>query len=87
MKSYVLVVVVLSLLVLSGCAGTMHAIQNREMSVSAKMSDTIFLDPEVVEKNKSVYVRFTNTSDFQEINFSDVLKKKLEARGCKLTEL
>lgn len=65
----------------SGCASTMSAIQNKDMSVSLKMSDTIFLDPEVIAKSNSIYVRVTNTSDFQEINFADFLRDKLVSRG------
>lgn len=63
----------------------MHAIQHREMSLSAKMSDTIFLDPEILNKNRSVFVRVTNTSDFQEIDFGEILKGKLTGKGFSLT--
>lgn len=75
----------LGLAVLCSCAGTMQAIQNREMSLSAKMSDTIFLDPDVLSKNKNVFVRVTNTSDFQEIDFAELLKSKLASKGCSIT--
>ena len=71
--------------IFSGCAGTMHAIQHRDMSLSAQMSDTIFLDPEILNKNRSVFVRVTNTSDFQEINFADILKGKLTVKGFSIT--
>ncbi len=70
----------------SGCAGTMQAIENRDMSLSAKMSDTIFLDPETLTKHRSVYVRVTNTSDFQEIDFGELLKGKLTAKGFQVTD-
>ncbi len=70
---------------ISGCAGTMHAIENRNMTLSAKMSDTIFLDPETLEKNRNVYIRITNTSDFQDIDFSELLKGKLSAKGYSVT--
>jgi uncharacterized protein YcfJ len=71
--------------VLGGCAGTMQAIENKKMSLSAKMSDTIFLNPEVLEKNNRIYVRVTNTSDFQEINFAQLIKSKLSAKGYTIT--
>jgi len=70
-----------SLGVLPGCA----AIQHRELSVQAKMSDTIFLNPETLESGKPIYVRVTNTSDFQEINFGEMLKNKIQASGRKVT--
>ncbi len=72
----------LLLVSLSGCAGTMQAIEHRDMSLAAKMSDTIFLDPETLTKNRNIYVRVTNTSDFQEIDFGELLKGKLSAKGC-----
>jgi hypothetical protein len=70
---------------LSGCAGTMQAIKHREMSLSAKMSDTIFLDPETLMKNRKIFVRVTNTSDFQEIDFNGLLMGKLSAKGYSIT--
>lgn len=70
---------------LYGCAGTMQAIEHRQMSMSAKMSDTIFLDPETLTKNRNVYVRVTNTSDFQEIDFGEILKSKLSSKGFQVT--
>ncbi|MBA3060358.1 MAG: hypothetical protein FP832_01675 [Nitrospirae bacterium] len=77
--------IIIGIFVFSGCAGTMQAIQHREMSLSAKMSDTIFLDPEVLNNNRSVFVRVTNTSDFQEIDFAELLKRKLVSKGCSIT--
>lgn len=70
---------------LMGCAGTMNAIENRQLSLQAKMSDTIFLNPDILAANKKVYVRATNTSDFQEINFGEAIKKKLEEKGYTVT--
>lgn len=64
-----------------GCAGTMQAIENRNMTLTAKMSETIFLDPDTVSTHRKVFVRVTNTSDFQDIAFADILKAKLEAKG------
>ena len=39
------------------------------------MSDTIFLDPEMLNKNRNVFVRVTNTSDFQEIDFGEIFER------------
>jgi len=86
LKSIVVVTILTLLLTtLSGCVGTMQAIQHREMSLSAKMSDTIFLDPEILTKNRKVFVRVTNTSDFQEIDFNGLLASKLSAKGYTVT--
>ena len=70
----------------SGCAGTVEAIRNREMTLSAQMSDTIFIDPEVIAKNKNIFIRVTNTSDFQEIDFAQILKSKLSSKGYVVTD-
>jgi hypothetical protein len=68
-------------LALPGCA----AISHRNLDVQAKMSDTIFLNPEVLESGKPVYVRVINTSDFQEIDFGKLIKDKITAAGRRVT--
>lgn len=78
----VALVVVLSLIV--SCAGTMQAIEHSSMTTKVKMSDSIILDATNLAKNKTVYVRITNTSDMQEIQFEPMLRMKLEQKGLKL---
>jgi len=68
-------------LTMTGCA----AISHRNLEVSAKMSDTVFLDPEVLESGKPIYVRVTNTSDFQEIDFGNAIKERIRASGRTVT--
>lgn len=68
---------------LSGCA-TMQAIDNVKMTVAAKMSDTIFFDPLTLGKNRTAYLRVTNTSDMQEINFESQLRERLSQKGLAL---
>ncbi|MFI5296231.1 MAG: complement resistance protein TraT [Thermodesulfovibrionales bacterium] len=82
-----LAVFALAVALLSGCGGTIQAIQNRDMSLSAKMTDTIFLDPETIIDHRNVFVRVTNTSDFQEIDFSNILKNKLASKGFTVTTI
>jgi hypothetical protein len=86
-KSVLLIMIISSILVFWGCAGTMQAIENREMSLSASMSDTIFLDPDTVSTHRKIFVRVTNTSDFQEIDFAEILKSKLAAKGFTITNV
>lgn len=74
-----------SLLFLVLSCASMKAIESREISVSAKMSDTIFLDPEAMEKNRIIYVRVMNTSDFQEIDFDSLLRNKIASKGYTIT--
>lgn len=68
----------------TGCAKTMSAIENRNLNVQAKMSETIFLDPTALTENKKVYVRTTNTSDFQDIDIQNILGQKLASKGMTL---
>ncbi len=68
-------------LVMTGCAGTMNAISNISMSTSVKMSDSIILDPMNIAKNKTAYVRVTNTSEATDMTFEAQLKNKLTAKG------
>ena len=66
---------------LTGCSSTVRAIKNKDLAVEAKMSDTIFLDAEVLTNSPQVFVRVANTSDFQDVDFSDLLKKGLTHQG------
>lgn len=68
----------------TGCASTMNAIEHRNLNVQAKMSETIFLDVTTLAKNRKVYVRTTNTSDFQEIDLQRILGQKLASHGLEL---
>lgn len=88
-KLYVAVTLLLLFIIqvtLSGCAQTMQAIENAKMTVTVNMSDTIFLDPKVLTKNRNVYVRTTNTSDMQEIVFDGLLKESLRNRGMNIVD-
>ena len=76
------IIMVLVLLVsVVNCAGVAKSIQHKDLEVSVKMSDTVFLDVETLENSKTVYLRVTNTSDMQEIDFDNMLRTKLEAKG------
>lgn len=77
----VLALLVITVFVFSGCAQTMRAIEHAKMTTIVKMSDTIFLDPAQLAKNKNIFVRVTNTSDMQEIQFETLLKDKLSQKG------
>lgn len=70
----------------TGCSQTVSAIQNRELTVQAKMSETVFLNPEILEKKKKVFVRFTNTSDAQEIDISQPLRQIIAGKGMTVVD-
>ena len=74
-------VFIVAMIMLCGCS----AISHRNLEVAAKMSDTVFLNPEVLESGKPIYVRVTNTSDFQEIDFGNAVKERIRAGGRTVT--
>lgn len=84
-KGFVVTLVVLVALAMTGCSAGVRAIKARELKVEAKMSDTIFLDAEVLTEEPTIFVRVANTSDFQDIDFSDLLKNRLETMGYAVT--
>lgn len=70
----------------SGCSSALSAYNSRELAVQAKMSETVFLDPVTLEKNRKIYLRVTNTSDFQDLDISDVLRQQLTSKGYVLVK-
>lgn len=69
---------------LSGCAATHTAINKRDLAVSTKMSDTIFLDPVPLD-DQVVYLQLRNSSDHQEIDIESSLISAIEAKGYEVT--
>ncbi len=91
-KRFQMVLMGLCLMVatLTGCANTMKAIENKDLKVDAKMSDTIFLEAEQLVdamdgSDGAIFVRVANTSDFQEVDFKQALVEKLSLMGYKVT--
>jgi hypothetical protein len=69
---------------LTGCGQMINAIEHSDMQVKLKMSDTIFLDPVVKAKNRTVYVAVNNTSDMQEVDtgmLQNLIASRLVAKG------
>lgn len=82
--------VLASCVFLSGCANTIKAIENKDLAVDGKMSDTIFLEAESLAEamkgsDGAIFVRVANTSDFQEIDFKSLLTNKLTGMGYNVT--
>ncbi|MDI6714675.1 MAG: complement resistance protein TraT [Thermodesulfovibrio sp.] len=69
---------------LTGCGHMVTAIEHSDMQVKLKMTDTIFLDPVIKAKNKTVYVAVNNTSDMQEVDtgmLQSLIAGRLTAKG------
>jgi len=71
-----------SVITLVGCAATQTAIEHRNLKVSTKLSETIFLDP-VSSSQKTVFLQTKNTSDV-DINFKPQLASAFKAKGFKV---
>lgn len=72
-------------LLLGGCAATQTALAHRNLDVSSRMSETIFLDP-VPQQQRTMYVQVRNTSDKQ-LNITRItqdLSQALQAKGYQI---
>ncbi len=86
MKKIMLILVVFGVLVLAGCSQTMHAVKHAKLQTNVNMSDTIFLDAEMLVKNRNIFVRVTNTSQMKEIAFENELLDLLKQKGYQITK-
>ena len=83
-NSFIGVLIVLFMMVLSGCAAVHTSIAKTDLVVQPKMSDTIFLDP--VEPNQRViYINIRNTSDKSNFDVSNSVARALEAKGYRIS--
>lgn len=68
--------------VLTGCAAMQTGIEHGHLVTSAKLSETVFLNP-VADNQKTVFVSVKNTSD-QEMNVEPALKSSFKTHGYKV---
>lgn len=83
-KVFILLILTLFLLQTTGCGQMINAIEHSDMQVKLKMTDTIFLDPVVKAKNRTIYVAVNNTSDMQEVDttmLQNLITSRLAAKG------
>lgn len=86
-QSFMLLALLMAVVMLmSSCAGTINAIDNASMQTTVKMSDSIFLEPDALLKNKTVFIKVTNTSEMQELEFERLLKESLTKKGMKVVD-
>lgn len=76
-----MVAMAMAMVALSGCS----AIQNRNLAIDSKMSQTVFLSADKLSEGAPVYIRFANTSGYVGADFAALLRAKLESRGYKVT--
>lgn len=86
MKAYKLIIlgtICTTTLTLSGCGAISTEINHGSLKVSSHMSNSIFLEP-IGNANKSVYVKFRNTSDQPNFNPQAALVSNLKAHGWRI---
>jgi len=75
--------IILSAILLSGCAATQTMISKRNLDVQTKMSNTIFLNP-VTDSQKTIYIQIKNTSDKSNFVINNELQTSLENKGYRV---
>ena len=71
---------------LSACSGTYEAVEHRNLETEVKMSQSIFLDPEIKYANKNIFIEVRNTSDMQDIDFQHIIESRLKERGYNIVQ-
>jgi outer membrane lipoprotein SlyB len=69
-------------ILLASCAATMSAVEHAKLETSAKMSDTIFLNP-APQAAKTVFIQVKNTSDVP-IQLQELVVRKLTGKGYRI---
>lgn len=77
-KLMVMVAVLGSTLVLSGCGAMTTAIKKRNLEVKTQMSETVWLEP---ASQKTVYLQIKNTSDKNMSGLQDKVTKAMQEKG------
>jgi predicted component of type VI protein secretion system len=75
--------VLLTAMLLTGCAATTTAISHKDLKVQTQMSDSIFLNP-VPKSQRTVYVEIKNTSDQASFSISKDVKQAIEGKGYRV---
>lgn len=72
--------VLLLMLLLSGCSAAHTLVAKRNLDVQTQMSDTIFLEP-VSPELRTIYIQFRNTSDQPDMLLTPSIHEVLTERG------
>lgn len=79
------IITAISLIITVGMLNGCSALTPRVIDLDSRMSHTIFLDPDKLSSGAPIYIQFSNTSTYQDVDMLKLLKQKLEARGNKVT--
>jgi len=81
-KNIILLIIII--FVLQGCAAAKIAIEHKDLAISTRMSDSIFLELTDAVEN-TVYVDIKNTSD-KELQVNEKIKAAIQSRGYKVVD-
>jgi len=76
--------ILVTLLLLSGCAAMHTAISKKNLDMQTKMSDTVFLDP-VAPDQRSIFIQVRNTSDKTNFDIEAPIRTAIRSRGYTVT--
>lgn len=85
-KNFIMALTLCLAVMLSSCAGTFQAIEHRNLETEVKMSDTIFLDPEIKYSGRDIFLEIRNTSDMQDIDFQSIIESRLKEKGFNIVQ-
>jgi outer membrane lipoprotein SlyB len=74
-----------SVLVLSGCAAATVGLGKRNLEVQTKMTDTVFLEP-VPPHERTILVEVRNTSDQPAFDIADAVRASIAERGYRIVD-
>jgi hypothetical protein len=74
----------LILIFLPGLSACTAIFQSKELAVSTRMSDSIFLDP-IADSKKIMWLKVTNTTARSFVGLEEALRSKFIAKGYKIT--
>ncbi|MGL5123608.1 MAG: complement resistance protein TraT [Fusobacteriaceae bacterium] len=83
MKKKIFTIIMLGLIVFTGCSSLTTVIKKRSLETQTKLSQTIWLNPENIG-NKLVFVQIKNTST-NKITIENEIKNSLIEKGYKIT--
>jgi outer membrane murein-binding lipoprotein Lpp/outer membrane lipoprotein SlyB len=77
-KIILVTVVIMATVWMVGCSSTARMVEHARMQSNVSMSDSLFLN---LAKERTAYIKVTNTSDMQELQCEPMIKGRLAAKG------
>lgn len=83
MKIFQKIILLFSILALTSCGALSTAVSKRNLVVTTKMENSIFLKP-ASDNAKTIFVQIKNTSDYPSFTITDSIKHQLTQKGYRI---